>query len=183
MAQLFLAICVALCMVVGQSFGQSNSSCNATTQYLSDPPYDNFFYSDCNVDAQVVITSPLPDSNLTIIGPRVIVAYPAGNSGIATFFEPQNGENGTLSIALVNSTIGMPLAVYRRNDTNSTYPYVGVRGVLSFNSSAKLSLAILGSVRTIRDFTEGPSLLRPSIQDAVNVTQYNCCGASFARTW
>lgn len=39
---------------------QSNSSsCNVTTQYLADPPYDNYFYSDCNVDAQVVSTNDL----------------------------------------------------------------------------------------------------------------------------
>jgi len=44
------------------------------TQHLSDPPYENFFISDCHSSSQVVVTSPLSDSNLTVIGPRLIVS-------------------------------------------------------------------------------------------------------------
>lgn len=156
--------------------------CPIVTQHLTDPPYENYFYSDCNVDAQVVVTSPLPDSNLTIIGPRLIVAWPAGNSGICTFFEPQNGVNGSLGIELMNSTLGQPLAVYTGRSTSSI-PDVGVQGVIAFNSSAILTIPILGSVRTIRDFTEGPSLLRPIIQDAIDLRAYNGSGASYTRLW
>lgn len=47
----------------------------ATTLHLSSPPYENYFYSDCNSANQVVVTSPLPDSNLTIIGPRLLVRH------------------------------------------------------------------------------------------------------------
>ncbi|KAJ9650975.1 hypothetical protein H2198_009733 [Neophaeococcomyces mojaviensis] len=159
-----------------------SQSCSITTQHLTDPPYENYFYSDCNVDAQVVVTSPLSDSNLTIIGPRLIVAWPAGNSGICTFFQPQNGPNGTLSIELVNSTLGQPLAAYR-SDSGNSYPDVGVQGVIAFNASATLTIPILGSVRTIRDFTEGPSLLQPSIQNAITLRQYNGSGASYSRLW
>lgn len=177
------------------SVAAQSENCSATTQFLSDPPYDNYFYSDCDVDAQVVITSPLPDSNLTIIGPRLIIAWPAGNSGIAAFFQPQDGPNGTLAIELVNSTIGTPLAAYvqdsnasvspngTESSNSSGHPYVGVQGILSFNASAALTIPILGSVRTIRDFTEGPSLLRPVIQDAINVSQYNDTGAAISRLW
>lgn len=194
-----LCLSILLSGVAAQS-----DNCSVTTQYLTDPPYDNYFYSDCNVDAQVVVTSPLPDSNLTIIGPRLIIAWPAGNSGIAAFFQPEDGPNGTLAIELVNSTIGTPLAAYvsdstslnsSSNSTNSSssnssgnsnstsYPFVGVRGVLSFNASAVLTVPILGSVRTIRDFTEGPSLLAPVIQDAINVSQYNNTGVAISRLW
>ncbi|KAM0811648.1 putative Glycogen debranching enzyme [Seiridium cardinale] len=176
----FLLIPIAL---LGLVYAQSGGDCAVTTQYLPDPPYDNYFYSDCHVDAQVVITSPLPDSNLSIIGPRVIVAWPAGNSGIAAFFQPRDGPNGTLSIGLVNSTVGQPLSVYLGDGSLNDFPYVGVQGVLAFNSSATLTVPILGSVRTIRDFTEGPSLLRPVIQNAVNITQYNDTGASISRLW
>ncbi|KAK5074014.1 hypothetical protein LTR64_006845 [Lithohypha guttulata] len=182
MKQIIFATYLVLAGLASAQNGSSNA-CNVTTQYLADPPYDNYFYSDCNVDAQVVVTSPLSSSNLSIIGPRVVVAWPAGNSGIAVFFAPQNGPNGTLAIELVNSTIGEPLSVYTNTDSNNDFPYVGVQGVLSFNSSAMLTVAILGSVRTIRDFTEGPSLLRPAIQDAINVTQYNNSGASYGRMW
>lgn len=40
---------------------------------VDDPLYSNYFYSDCNSASQVVVTSPLPDSNLTLIGPRLLV--------------------------------------------------------------------------------------------------------------
>lgn len=158
-------------------------SCPVITQQLSDPPYENYFYSDCNTDAQVVVTSPLHDSNLSIIGPRLIVAWPAGNSGICTFFEPQSEKNGTLAIELVNSTIGSPLGVINRDEKDSKYPFVGVEGVLSFNTSADLTVAILGSIRNIRDFTEGPSILSPLIQNATNITRAKDGGVLISRLW
>ena len=179
-----LAIFVALCALWLQSaLGQNSGSCQAVTQHLSDPPYENYFYSDCNSDTQAVVTSPLPDSNLSIIGPRLIIAWPAGNSGICTFFQPQNGPNGSLAIELVNSTLGSPLAPVFRTSQGSKKPFVGVQGVISFNNSATLTLPIMGSVRTIRDFTEGPSLLRPVIQDAIKVARSNGTGATLSRLW
>ncbi|OAQ57579.1 glycogen debranching enzyme [Pochonia chlamydosporia 170] len=162
----------------------TSSQCIPRTLHLSDPPYENYFYSDCNTDAQVVVTSPLPDSNLSIIGPRLIVAWPAGNSGICTFFQPQKDKNGTLAVELVNSTYGEPLgAVNAKTNASSRYPSVGVQGILSFNNSAEIAVAILGSVRNIRDFTEGPSLLSPVIQDAVRVKKYNGTGVQLSRVW
>jgi hypothetical protein len=161
----------------------SADSCPVITQQLRDPPYENYFYSDCNTDAQVVVTSPLPDSNLSIIGPRLIVAWPAGNSGICTFFQPQDEKNGTLAIELVNSTLGSPLGVINREDKDSDYPYVGVEGVLSFNSSANLTVAILGSIRNIRDFTEGPSIINQVIQNATNFTRMKNGGVLISRLW
>ncbi|RFU81149.1 glycogen debranching enzyme [Trichoderma arundinaceum] len=160
-----------------------SSACSARTQHLSDPPYQDYFYSDCHVDAQAVVTSPLPDSNLSIIGPRFIVAWPAGNSGICTFFQPQSGRNGSLAIELVNSTLGTPLGPVYHKSKGSANPVVGVEGVLSFNNSAELPIAILGSVRNIRDFTEGPSLLSPIIQAGVKVTRFQKTGAQISRLW
>lgn len=163
-------------------------SCPAAPQKLSlsDPPYENYFYSDCNVAAQAVVTSPLPQSDLTRIGPRLIVAWPAGNSGVCTYYAPQNGVNGTLSIELVNSTIGNPLApVYNTSggEVPNPNPSVGVQGVLRFNSSATLTVPILGSIRTIRDFTEGPSLLYPEIQDAIKFISNSDGSATLERLW
>ena len=165
--------------------GFSGPECpnQATSLQLSDPPYENYFYSDCNVDAQVVVTTPLRTSNLSIISPRLVIAWPAGNSGACAFFEPQDGKNGSLGIELVSSTVGSNLSpIYVPSDT-SQHPSVGVKGVLHFNSSAFLTLSILGSVRTIRDFTEGPSLLRPVIQDAIVLQSTNDAGASLSRLW
>jgi hypothetical protein len=155
----------------------------ATTLQLSDPPYENYFYSDCNIDAQVIVTSPLPNSNLSIIGPRLIVAWPAGNSGACAFFEPQNGVNGSLGIDLIPSPIGTNLTPVYIPSSDSQYPSVGVKGGLRFNSSAVLTVPILGSVRTIRDFTEGPSLLRPIIQDAIVLKSTENGGAALSRLW
>ncbi|KAM0425387.1 hypothetical protein ACHAPT_009444 [Fusarium lateritium] len=157
-------------------------SCPVTSQHLSDPPYENFFFSDCNIDTQVVVTSPVPGSDLSITTPRLIVAWPAGNSGICTFFEPQDGEKGTLAIKLANSTLGQPLASVQEEDDESDYPFVGVEGVLSFNTSANLTLAILGSVRTIRDYTEGGNL-NPIFQDAVKVTKVDDNAVQLSRLW
>jgi hypothetical protein len=153
----------------------------ATTQHLSSPPYENYFYSDCHAASQVVVTSPQPDSNLSIISPRIIVAWPAGNSGIVTFFAPENGINGTLGIQLLNSSIGSPLSpVY--SDSNSGNATVGISAQLKFNSTATLAVAILGSIRTIRDFTEGPSLLRVNIQDALKYSTIQN-GVELSRLW
>jgi hypothetical protein len=155
-------------------------SSSATSLHLSDPPYENYFYSDCHSSSQVVVTSPLSNSNLAIIGPRLLVAWPGGNSGALAYFAPQNGVNGTLGISLNNATQALQ-PVYEANGTGN--PIVGVSGVVNFNSSAVLSLAILGSIRTIRDFVEGPSLLQPEIQKATTYTQFNGNGASIRRVW
>jgi hypothetical protein len=180
---MFLFSTGLLCALALRGWAAPQCNSPATRQHLPDPPYQNYFYSDCRIDAQAVVTSPLPDSNLTIIGPRFIIAWPAGNSGVAAYFQPQNGVNGSLGIALVNSTIGSPLASVYHETANSKYPTVGVTGVLSFNSSAKLTVPILGSIRTIRDFVEGPSLLEPIIQDAIKVHTVNSTGASLSRLW
>lgn len=87
----------------------------------------------------------------------------------------------------MNSTIGNPLGpVYTENknkDKGSKYPSVGVKGVLRFNESATLAVPILGSIRTIRDFTEGGSILRPEFQDSIRVNSLDGGGASVQRTW
>jgi hypothetical protein len=126
------------------------------------------------------VTSPLTNSNLAIIGPRLLVAWPGGNSGTLAYFAPQNGINGTLGIGLSNSSQTLQ-PIYQANGTGN--PTVGVSGVINFNSSAVLSLAVLGSIRTIRDFVEGPSLLYPEIQKANTYTQLNGNGLAINRIW
>lgn len=153
-----------------------------TTQHLSDPPYENYFYSDCHVDAQIIVTSPQPDSNLTIIGPRLIAAWPAGNSGVCAFFAPENGVNGSLSIELINST-GRTLEPVYNATNDSEHARVGISGIIRFNDSALLTVPILGSIRTIRDFTEGPSLLQPVIQDAIILKPNDDGGVVMSREW
>ena len=154
--------------------------------HLSSPPYENYFYSDCQSASQVVVTSPLEDSNLTIISPRLLVAWPAGNSGLVAFFRPENGVNGSLAIRVVNDTGSPPTeGVYEEagDDSLSGNARVGVTVSVEFNSSAILTVPILGSVRTMRDFTEGPSILTPEIQDANEVSATDDGGAMISRLW
>ena len=172
---------------INSTLGSAGATCSdsPSTLHLSDPPYENYFYSDCHGASQVVVTSPLSDSNLSIIGPRLLVAWPAGNSGVVAFFAPQNGINGTLGIRLVNGTSDQPLSpVYdpSTSTSDSTDPRVGISTLISFNSSATLTIPILGSVRTIRDFVEGPSLLVPEIQNATNL-QLEGGVAVYNRLW
>jgi hypothetical protein len=97
------------------------------------------------------------------------------------YFEPENGINGTLGIRLLNSTIGSPLGpVY--NATTGGNATVGISTQLELNSSAILSVAILGSIRTIRDFVEGPSLLRDDIQSAMVFSNISD-GVQISRLW
>ncbi|KAF2199515.1 glycogen debranching enzyme [Delitschia confertaspora ATCC 74209] len=171
---------------------QINTTCseNSTRLHLSDPPYENYFYSDCHSSSHVVITSPLSTSNLRVIGPRLLIAWPAGNSGIVSFFNAENGQNGTLSIKLENSTSTGetldPIYIPRRSHYTGSKdwdPIVGVSGYINFNSSAVLTVPILGSIRTIRDFTEGPSIVYPAVQEAVRFSQEEHGRVSLSRTW
>lgn len=170
---------------LGAATAPACSSAPATL-HLPDAPYDNFFYSDCNTAVQVVVTSPESDSNLTQISPRLVIAWPAGNSGVCTYFAPQNGVNGSLSLAVINSTVGNPLAATYNESTadgNDTTPFYGVTGTIRLNSSAALTIPILGSIRTIRDFVEGASILEPEIQDAITISSLSNGGAALERLW
>lgn len=163
----------------------STSTCTASaqTQHLSSPPYNNYFYSDCHSSSQVVVTSPLSDSNLTIVGPRLLVAWPAGNSGAVSYFAPANGINGSLTIELTNSSVGSPLGPVYKDAENNGNATVGIETQFTLNDSAVLSVAVLGSIRTIRDFTEGPSILYPKIQNATEYTTTSDGGVSLNRLW
>jgi hypothetical protein len=73
---IYFGIFAVIASVVAQAV--SDSSCPATYFHLSDSPYENYFVSTCNFAATVVALSPNPDSNLTLISPRLIAAFPAG---------------------------------------------------------------------------------------------------------
>jgi hypothetical protein len=77
------------------------------------------------------------------------VAWPAGNSGTVAFFAPKNGVNGSLSIELVAGSSDNPLSgIYEEpaSDSLSGNPVVGVRTLVRFNSSAILTVPILGEM-------------------------------------
>jgi hypothetical protein len=145
--------------------------------HVSEPPYENYFVSDCHSASHVILRSP--DT------PRLLVAWPEGNSGIAAFFEPESGQKGTLGVHLENSTAGQTLIpVYTPPadaDNNKNY-HKGVNGLIRFDSPAILTLPIIGSIRHLREYTEGGNL-NADVQNSIQTVKYGKAGGSFKRTW
>ena len=92
------------------------------------------------------------------------VAWPSGNSGVAAFLKPENGVNGSLAIAIGNNSQAFPVQSVHQIDAATNISHYGVSATLKVNSSAVLDLAILGSIRSIRDYTEGGGVLASEIQ-------------------
>ncbi|KAI8176775.1 glycogen debranching enzyme [Colletotrichum sp. SAR 10_75] len=156
---------------------------------LCNSHYTIYVYSHCNFATQVVVTSPLPNNNLTIIGPRLLAGagftpVKSVHSGLVAYFEPQIGVNGSLAIGLQNSSeTGHALKPIYDEDNKEGYFIVGISGLLKFNSSATLRTHTLGGIRTICDFSEGPGLLEDVMRDAVNFTELEYGLASIDRSW
>ena len=176
-SKLFATLLAAICVAQDICIEPASKLC------LPDPPYDNYIYFDCHSSSHVILTSPLPSSNLNVIGPRLLVAWPAGNSGLVAYFEPTDGPNGTLTPRLENSTTtGETLdAIY--NPVEGDDPRIGVSGSINFNVPARLTIPILGSIRTIRDFAEGPSILDRDVQGGLRFSELDDSGATINRTW
>ncbi|KAI1757356.1 hypothetical protein F4782DRAFT_225346 [Xylaria castorea] len=155
------------------SKSNGSDSCPLSYLHLTDRPYENYFVSDCSSASQVVVTSPVADSGLRLVDPRLLIAWPAGNSGIVTYFLSDDASNPTLAISLES----LP------GSNRTLDPLVGgVTGIVSFNSSAVLNLAIIGSIRTVRDYVEGNSL-NPKFQDALQIQQESDGTILLSRTW
>src|SRR5438034_6057085 len=100
----------------------------------------------------------------------------------------QDDANETLSLQLLNDSSPSALSsvcIPPSPSSNTNLPSIGVSGMIKLSVPATLSLAILGSVRTIRDYTEGGGFLVPRIQDAIVTTALGGekGGFSFSRTW
>ena len=164
--------------------GVAQDTCDepASRLYLPDPPYDNYLYFDCHSSSHVIVTSPAPDSDLSVIGPRLLIAWPAGNSGMVVYFEPTNGVNGTLTPSLANSSSTGETLDPIYEPAEGSNPVVGISGSINFNVPATLTVAVLGSIRTVRDFAEGPSILDPSVQGGIRYSRADD-SATINRTW
>ena len=142
---------------------------------VSDPPYENYFYGDHIVSCQAVLASPLPRTDhLSPALHRLLFAWPAGNSGAAVFFKSPESNDGALSIGFKTDPHGRVLdSIKHQPDdiSQSRYPSVGISGLLDFSNTAILSLAILGSVRTVRDYTEGHGILNPHVQNGIRINE------------
>lgn len=153
----------------------SDSSSKAEPLYLhvSDPPYENHFFSDSAVSCQCVLASPLPyTSGGNAAVHRLLFAWPAGNSGATAFFKVPEGSAVASRIKLRAGRNGRVLDSFQIDPdpaSPSSYPSLGVSGSIEFTHTAGLDLAILGSLRTIRDYTEGNGILNPHVQDAIRI--------------
>lgn len=160
----------------GVTFSDSPCPEAASRLFLEDGPHDNYFYSDCHTSAHVIVTSPQSGSDLNVVKPRLLVAWPAGNSGAMARFAPENGPDGALSIALDQSGEGESVEAVTDTDR------VGVSGSITFNTAARLTVPILGSIRSIRDFAEGGNV-NQDFQNNFGFALNNDGGASINRTW
>lgn len=177
----FEAILLGVTLAATFSTAQETCSEDATRRDLPEGPFRNYFYSDCHSSSHVNVRTPVEGSDIGVITPRLLVAWPAGNSGVACYFDPEEGERGSLRIELVNSTTSkMALdPIYVPGDKN---PEVGVSGTIKFSKPAILSLPILGSIRTIRAFSDEGNVLNPDVQDNTIVSVSDASGA-LERRW
>ncbi|OAK99485.1 hypothetical protein IQ06DRAFT_294810 [Phaeosphaeriaceae sp. SRC1lsM3a] len=162
----------------------SNISCSDAPSRLNlvDGPHDNYFYSDCHSSTHVIVTSPRSGDDVNFIRPRLLVAWPAGNSGALAIFAPANGKAGTLAMSVEkNSSTSEAFESIYELDAGDV-PRVGVKGNINFNDSAILAVPVLGSVRAIRDYTEG-SGVDQAFQNSFGFAEYSDGSASINRTW
>ncbi|KAK0509557.1 hypothetical protein JMJ35_007951 [Cladonia borealis] len=159
--------------------------------HVSDPPYENYFYADATVSCQAVLASPLirTDSDAPAQH-RLLFAWPAGNSGAALFFTSSDSKDDAPVLKFKVGPRGRVLdSVKYEPDENSRsgLPSVGVSGLLEVSSSAVLraNLAILGSIRTIRDYTEGHGTLNHHVQTSIAIAELDETekGVSISRVW
>lgn len=134
--------------------------------HISDPPYENYLFADHNVSCQAVLSSPTPNFiNGSPSVHRLLFAWPAGNSGAAVFFKAVTKQDN-LRIRFIpgaDERVLNSIKYEPKGDNRSGCPSVGVSGLVEFSDEAILDLAILGSVRTLREFTRkvtGSSILK-----------------------
>jgi hypothetical protein len=163
----------------------SPSSCPEAPSRLNvvDGPHDNYFYSDCHSSSHVIVTSPRVGDDLDFVKPRLLVAWPAGNSGVLALFEPGNGQAGTLAMKVEKrSNTTEALASIYDTDAGNKNPRVGVSGAINFNDSAILAVPVLGSIRSIREVTEGGGTDQ-IFQNSFGFAENSDGSASINRTW
>lgn len=107
--------------------------------------------------AQLLVTSPSSDSLVQ----RFIAAFPDGNSGAMFYLVNANDSKATFQNMSVQASSRLHMTLL--NDTiepvTGENNVKGVSGDLGISGSCSLGVAILGGVRTIRDYTEGGGLM------------------------
>lgn len=110
------------------------------TIHLPFEDHENYFYRDSITSAQVLVTSL---SASLKIPTRLLIAFPAGNSGAAIYLNP------TSAPRLIISLVGNVVFSYKDGKQ------VGITGQISLDSRGYIDFAMLGSIRGIRNYVEG----------------------------
>lgn len=151
---------------------------------LTSGPYDNYLIRSNLTAAQVLLTNTTAAKSGQLN--RFLVALPAGNSGSVAYFLPlSNSTNSTASSNATASTNSSSLTV-TLGDSGLQTAYGpnglhGVTGELLFSESARLGTTLLGSVRTLRDYTEGNGLTHQIFN--WTVTQADNSTIWFSKPW
>ena len=154
---------------------------------IPDPPYQNFFVANQDVSIQVILASPLRvDKSDNKSSHRLLFAWPAGNSGAVLYFKPSDAKDSNgLKLSLHSQSPGRyldPLVQIIESDAQGASKHAGITAELHFSHPATLDVAVLGSLRTIRDYTEGGGLLNKAVQDGIRSAAAEN-GAQLTRTW
>lgn len=162
-----------------REYTNSNST-SGTSNLLGDVffvGYDNYAYRDDFIAAQMVISANASSSKPS----RLIVAFPQGNTGFATYFIPTNGASSTPLQVVPDieslSSVTFPSGSPSSNATNQT----GIECDLSFNSDMSLGVTLIGSIRTVRDYTEGNGLTHEIFDYTLG--DYNGTYLQLVRPW
>tara|TARA_R110002003_G_scaffold143_16_gene13317 strand:- start:4488 stop:6188 length:1701 start_codon:yes stop_codon:yes gene_type:complete len=94
-------------------------------------------------------------------------------------FEPGSGQPGTLSMRMNSDSTEALSPIYEAGGAN---PRVGVSGSITFNDSAILAVPVLGSIRSIRDYTEGGNIDQ-AFQSSFGFAENADGSAAINRTW
>lgn len=158
---------------------QPNRSGSSADNLLADVSfvgYNNYAYRDDTIAAQMVISANASSSRPS----RLIVAFPQGNTGFATYFIPANDSSSALQVVPdIDSftSITFPSGSTEQNATNQT----GVMCDLALNADMSLGVTLIGSIRTVRDYTEGAGLTHEIFNYTLG--EYNQTSLQLVRNW
>lgn len=159
---------------------QPNGTGSGANNLLADVSfvgYDNYAYRDDVVAAQMVISANASASRPS----RLIVAFPQGNTGFATYFIPTNSSSSAPLQVVPDiesfTSITFPSESTEQNATNQT----GVECDLEFNADMSLGVTLIGSIRTVRDYTEGGGLTNEIFNYTLG--DYNETSLQLVRNW
>lgn len=152
---------------------------------LTSGPYDNYLIRSNLTAAQVLLTNTTATESGQLN--RFLVALPAGNSGSVAYFLPlsnatnSTGSSNTTSASTNSASLTVTLGENGLKTAHGPNGLHGVTGELVFSESARLGTTLLGSVRTLRDYTEGNGLTHQIFN--WTVTQADNSTIWFSKPW